>query len=215
MGTTQLPRRPTTLRNSHTCQTDKSRHTGASCNPHTGQSEAEVTSQPGLQNQASGHVAHKRQDRDKAVGEGRGHPDSHPFPPTPGRSEATRKAFAKSLRTFTHTTHTQGTRRLSHLPTRVFRESGPGTLRYGPQPALAHCAASPSASRKASGGRGPFRPGCPATGTQETHYSVPLHQTEYPRSSPATRRLAKTARAYMAPLHSAGCNADRQLIGRL
>lgn len=121
----------------HMSNTDKSRHTGASCNPHTVQSEAEVTSQPGLQNQASGHVAHKRQDRDKAVGEGRGHPDSTLSHPPQGEARPPARPWAKAC---AHT-HTQGTRRLPHLPTQVFRESGPGPLRHGPRPAPAHCAA--------------------------------------------------------------------------
>lgn len=151
---------------------------------------------------------------------GGGRERSHRFPPSLTRPRKKRDhpqgLGQKPARANTHPQpHTKGTRRLPDLPTRVLRESGPGPLRHGPRPAPAHCAASPSASREASRGRGPFRPGCPATGTQRTHYSVPLHRSEYPRSSPVTRRLAKTARAYMAPLLSAGCNADRQLIGRL
>lgn len=90
----------------HTSNTDKSRHTGASCNPHTVQSEAEVTSQPGLQNQASGHVAHKRQDRDKAVGEGRGHPDSTLSHPPQGEVRPPARPWAKACaHTHTHKGH--------------------------------------------------------------------------------------------------------------
>lgn len=211
MGTTQLPPRPTTLRNSHTCQTQTKADT----------QELLATPTPcSLRQRSRANLACRTRLQATSLTSARtgtrrwGKGEATPIPTLshPPRGEA---GHLQGLGQKPARTHTQGTRRLPHLPTRVFRESGPGPLRHGPRPALAHCAASPSASRKASGGRGPFRPGCPATGTQGTHYSVPLQQTEYPRSSPATRRLAKTARAYMAPLHSAGCNADRQLIGRL
>lgn len=89
----------------HMSNTDKSRHTGASCNPHSVQSEAEVTSQPGLQNQASGHVVHKRQDRDKAMGEGRGHPDSTLSHPPQGEARPPARPWAKAC-AHTHTRDT-------------------------------------------------------------------------------------------------------------
>lgn len=194
----------------HMSNTDKSRHTGALATPTPcslrQRSRANLACRTRLQ--AMSFTSARTGTRRWGKGE------VTPIPPSPTHPRE-KRGHPQGLGQKPVHTHTQGTRRLPHLPTRVFRESGPGPLRHGPRPAPAHCAASPRASREASRGQGPFRPGCPATGTQGTHYSVPLHQSEYPRSSPVTRRLAKTARAYMAPLHSAGCNADRQLIGRL
>lgn len=212
MGTTQLPPRPTTLRNSHTCQTQTQADT----------QELLATPTPcSLSQRSRANLACRTRLQAMSLtsartgtrlwGKGEATPISTLSHPPQGEARPPARPWPKACAR----THTQETRRLPHLPTRVSRESRPDPLRHRPRPAPAHCAASPSASREASRGRGPFRPDCPATGTQGTHYSVPLHQTEYPRSSPATRRLAKTATAYMAPLHSAGCNADRQLIGRL
>lgn len=107
MGTTQLPPRPTTLRNSHTCQTQTKADT----------QELLATPTPcSLRQRSQANLACRTRlqamSRSQAPGQGQGGggrerpPRFPPSPTHPGRSEATCKALAKSLRAHTHTRDT-------------------------------------------------------------------------------------------------------------
>lgn len=158
---------------------------------------------------ASGHVYSSTPGQGQHSS-GRGHRVPPPPTPIPGRSAVTREALHKAC--------THGTRRLpltgesSPLGFSENREQVPS----GTSSDLRLRTARPGQALPGKQAEGEARAAeLRVPGTQGTLERPSLPDQRTLRSSPVTRRLARRARAYMAPLHSAGCNADRQLTGRI
>lgn len=185
------------------------RHTGVYCNPYTGAVRGRGHGQPDLEDGASGHVYHLRQDRDNtAAGEVT---ESHlRQPPSQGEAQSPARPCTKPARTGPAVSPSRGSR-----PHSGFQRIG-NRFPQAPAPICA-CAERGLAKRSQESKlrARPVRQNCRVPGTQGTLQRPSLPDQRTLRSSPVARRLARRARAYMAPLHSAGCNADRQLTGRI